>query len=249
MKQDYSKYTAEDFTVWKTLFERQMEILPDLASTFYLNAIDTVNFRGDKIPDFREVNSILARESGWQLTVVPNIIPNEQFFPLLSNKTFSATTWLRKMSELDYLEEPDMFHDVFGHVPLLSNATFCAFFKGLADIGMKYIRNPKAIEMLGRMYWFTVEFGLIKEGGQLKIYGAGILSSHGETKYSLSKEPAHLEFDVARVLEHEYDNMVIQDTYFVIESFDQLFQSLDAIEKYIEANCAKVGVYASATRH
>ncbi|MCZ4409539.1 phenylalanine 4-monooxygenase [Cryomorphaceae bacterium 1068] len=235
MNQNYRKYTAEDFKVWETLFERQMEILPELASQSYLEAVDVVKFKSDKIPDFQEVNAILKEESGWQLKVVPNIIPNEEFFPLLSNQTFSATTWLRKMSQLDYLDEPDMFHDVFGHVPLLSNPTFCAFFKGLAEIAMKYIDDSKAIEMLGRMYWFTIEFGLIRENGSLKIYGAGILSSHGETKFSLSDEPEHLEFDVAAVLEQDYDNMKIQDKYFVIESFDQLFQSLDKIEEYVQS--------------
>lgn len=235
MNQNYGKYTAEDFKVWRTLFDRQMKILPGLASESYLKAIEVVGFRADKIPDFEEVNEILTKESGWQLSVVPNIIPNEEFFPLLSSRTFSATSWLRKMSELDYLEEPDMFHDVFGHVPLLSNPIFCAFFKGLAEIAMKYIDHKEAIEMLGRMYWFTIEFGLIREKGDLKIYGAGILSSHGETKFSLSGEPEHLEFDVAAVLEQDYDNMKIQERYFVIEGFDQLFQSLDEIENYVRA--------------
>lgn len=239
MEQNYSKYTAEDFIVWRTLFERQMKILPELASQYYLEAIDVVGFRADRIPDFKEVNEILKKESGWQLSVVPNIVPNEEFFPLLSNKTFSATSWLRKMSQLDYLDEPDMFHDVFGHVPLLSNPTFCAFFKGLADIAMKYLDDPESIEMLGRMYWFTIEFGLIREDEILKIYGAGILSSHGETKFSLSDEPEHLEFDVASVLEQDYDNMKIQDKYFVIESFEQLFQSLNKIERYVQETAKK----------
>ncbi|MFT6997217.1 MAG: phenylalanine-4-hydroxylase [Cryomorphaceae bacterium] len=239
MEQNYSKYTAEDFKVWRTLFERQMKILPELASQSYLEAVDLVGFRSDKIPDFKEVNAILKEQSGWQLSVVPNIVPNEEFFPLLSNKAFSATSWLRKMSELDYLDEPDMFHDVFGHVPLLSNPTFCAFFKGLADISMKYLDDPESIEMLGRMYWFTIEFGLIREDGILKIYGAGILSSHEETKFSLSDEPEHLEFDVASVLEQDYDNMKIQDKYFVIESFEQLFQSLNKIEGHVQENVKK----------
>lgn len=234
MVQHYEKYTEEDFRVWKTLFERQMKILPRVASAEYMDALHTVGFNAHEIPDFRKVNKILKAYTDWKLTVVPNIIPNEKFFPLLSDRTFSATTWLRKMSELDYLEEPDMFHDVFGHVPLLSNPTFCAFFKGLADIAMKYLYNPKAIEMLGRMYWFTIEFGLIKEGGQLKIYGAGILSSHGETKYCLSDQPKHLPFDVEKILHHDYDNMKIQDTYFVINSFEQLFRSLPEIEEIVE---------------
>jgi len=235
MEQNYAKYGEEDFKVWKTLFDRQMDLLSDLASEHYLKALEDVRFKADTIPDFKVVNEILKSTSGWQLTVVPNIIPNEEFFPLLAGKKFSATTWLRRMSELDYLEEPDMFHDVFGHVPLLSNPTFCAFFKGLADIAVKHLENPTVIEMLGRMYWFTIEFGLIRESGKLKIYGAGIISSHGESKFCLSDEPTHLPFDVDAILQKDYDNMRIQDTYFVIEGFDQLFESLPAIERSVNA--------------
>jgi phenylalanine-4-hydroxylase len=234
MEQRYENYKEEDFRVWKTLYERQMTQLPDMACREYLRALEDVKFTADAIPDFTEVNAILGQYSGWSLTVVPNIIPNEKFFPLLAEKKFSATTWLRKMSELDYLEEPDMFHDVFGHVPLLSNPTFCAFFKGLADIAIKHLENPEVIEMLGRMYWFTIEFGLIRENGDVKIYGAGILSSHGESKFCLSEEPTRLPFDVKTILQREYDNMRIQDTYFVIESFDQLFESLPEIEREVE---------------
>ncbi len=147
MQQHYENYTEEDFKVWRTLFNWQMGLLEEVACAEYLESLKTVEFQSDKIPNFKEVNAILKKETGWQLMVVPNIIPNEEFFPLLAKQTFSATTWLRKMSELDYLEEPDMFHDVFGHVPLLSNSTFCSFFKGLADIGMKFIDDPIAIEI------------------------------------------------------------------------------------------------------
>lgn len=231
MTQKYNDYTNEDLAVWKTLYERQMKILPELAAREYLDAIDKVNFTADRIPHFEEVNRLLMEHTGWQIDVVPHIIPNEEFFPKLARRTFGATTWLRKMSQLDYLEEPDMFHDVFGHVPLLSHPTFCAFFHGLSTIAMKYIDNPEAIERLGRMYWFTIEFGLIRESGNLKIYGAGIMSSHGETKYSVSSEPTHLPFDVRTILNTTYDNMRIQDKYFVIDSFVQLFESLDEIER------------------
>lgn len=233
MIQEYSAYTEEDLAVWKVLYSRQMEILPKLAATEYLVALERVNFTADRIPHFEEVNKLLGETTGWQIDVVPNIIPNEEFFPKLERRTFGATTWLRKMSELDYLEEPDMFHDVFGHVPLLSNATFCAFFHGLSKIAMKHLDNPEILEKLGRMYWFTIEFGLIRESGDLKIYGAGIMSSHGETKYSVSSEPTHLPFDVEAILNKSYNNMIIQDTYFVIDSFEQLFDSLPEIESRV----------------
>lgn len=236
MIQEYSAYTDEDFAVWKLLYNRQMEILPKLAAKEYLDALERVNFTADRIPHFDEVNKLLGDYTGWQIDVVPHIIPNEEFFPKLERRTFGATTWLRKMSELDYLEEPDMFHDVFGHVPLLSNTTFCAFFHGLSKIAIKHIDNPEILEKLGRMYWFTIEFGLIRESGNLKIYGAGIMSSHGETKYSVSSEPTHLPFNVEKILSTTYDTMRIQDTYFVIDSFDQLFDSLGEIERVVVGN-------------
>lgn len=234
MVQEYDKYTAEDFAVWKTLFERQMAILPDMAAKQYLEALDVVGFNPNEIPHFDTMNGLLKKATGWQVDVVPHIIANDVFFPKLARRTFGATTWLRKMSQLDYLEEPDMFHDVFGHVPLLSNETFCKFFHGLAVIAMAHIKNPAAIEMLGRMYWFTIEFGLISENNQLKIYGAGIMSSHGETKYSVSNAPTHLDFNVNAILNTDYDNMRIQDKYFVIDSFEQLFDSLPEIDKTLE---------------
>ncbi|NEN23164.1 phenylalanine 4-monooxygenase [Cryomorpha ignava] len=236
MIQTYSAYTDEDFAVWKLLYSRQMEILPKLAAKEYLDALERVNFTADRIPHFNEVNKLLGETTGWKIDVVPHIIPVEEFFPKLERKTFGATTWLRKMSELDYLEEPDMFHDVFGHVPLLSNTTFCAFFHGLSKIAMKHLDNPEILEKLGRMYWFTIEFGLIRESGDLKIYGAGIMSSHGETKYSVSNEPTHLPFDVKTILNKTYNNMIIQDTYFVIDSFEQLFDSLGEIERQVDTS-------------
>lgn len=149
-------------------------------------ALQTVNFSADKIPDFSDINGVLETTTSWSLEVVSNISPQKDFFNFLSQKKFTTTCWLRTMEQLDYLEEPDMFHDVFGHVPLLSNLDYVNFFKGVSDIALRNIDNSKAIELLGRIYWFTIEFGLIREDGQLKIYGAGIISSKGETEHCLS---------------------------------------------------------------
>lgn len=248
MKQIYGKYKEEDFEVWNLLFNRQMAILPGLASTEYLEGIKKTNFSADKIPDFLELNQILREQTGWSLEVVPGIIPEREFFPLLANKKFPATTWLRKKSQLDYLEEPDMFHDVFGHVPLLTNKHFCDFFEALGELGVKYLENEKVISMLGRIYWFTVEFGLIRENStvsvqardntmpetSLRIYGAGILSSHGETKFCLSDVPAHLPFDTLSVMNTPFQNDRIQDKYFIIDSFEQLYNSIGIIINTIE---------------
>jgi phenylalanine-4-hydroxylase len=138
------------------------------------------------------------------------------------------------MEQLDYLEEPDMFHDVFAHVPLLSNHNYVNFFKGISDIALKHIDNPKAIELLGKIYWFTIEFGLIKEQEELKIYGAGIISSMGETKHCLSEKAIHQDFDVQTIFNTDFRTDIIQERYFVVESFEQLYNSLSEIEGLLQ---------------
>ena len=234
MIQEYDKYTEEDFKVWKILYDRQIVNLPDAASTAYLDGLRAVNFTADKIPDFNETNAVLHHLTGWELAVVPGLIDDDIFFKLMANQEFPASTWLRKMEELDYLEEPDMFHDVFGHVPLLSNQAFADFLQGLSKIALKHIDNRWAIELISRIYWFTVEFGLIREEKGLRIYGAGILSSAGETKYSLSDEPPHIPYDVKTILNTPYRKDVFQNRYFVINSYEQLFNSLTEIEQVLE---------------
>jgi phenylalanine-4-hydroxylase len=228
--QIYSNYTGQDFLVWKTLFERQMKILQPIVSEEYLRALEIVGFSAERIPDFSDVNKALSPLTGWGLEVVPNISPQKEFFEFLSQKKFTSTCWLRTMDQLDYLEEPDMFHDVFAHVPLLSNKAYVDFFKGISDIALKHIDDPKAIELLGRIYWFTIEFGLIRENDQLKIYGAGIISSKGETENCMSNKVIRSEFDVKTILNTSFRNDVIQGQYFVIESFEQLYNSLNIIE-------------------
>jgi phenylalanine-4-hydroxylase len=163
------------------------------------------------------------------MEVVPNICPQKEFFQFLSARKFTATCWLRTMAQLDYLEEPDMFHDVFGHVPLLSNQAYCAFFRGISNIALEFIDNPQAIELLSRIYWFTIEFGMMREDNVEKIYGAGIISSHGETLNCLNKQTRKLDYDVSLILHTNYRNDVIQDKYFVMDSFDQLYDSLPEI--------------------
>ena len=223
MRQEYEKYTEEDFQVWKLLYERQLPQLNGAAIQEYIDGIHRVNFVADKIPNFDETNSLLRKFTGWELVVVPGLIPDKDFFELLSNKKFPASTWLRKLSELDYLEEPDMFHDVFGHVPLLTNHDVVSYLQELSKIALRYIDNPWAIELMSRIYWFTVEFGLIRDKGQLRIYGAGILSSKGETVYSLhDSKPARHPFDVETILNTPYRKDEFQKEYFVIESFQQL---------------------------
>ena len=234
LKQDYEAYTKEDFEVWKILFERQMPNLFSAACEAYLEGVEKVKFSSDRIANFNELNKILAKTTGWEVQVVPGLIDDDLFFGLLNNKRFPSSTWLRKMEQLDYLEEPDMFHDAFAHMPLLTNPHYTGFLEDISGIALKHIDDPYAINLLSRIYWFTIEFGLIKEKGELRIYGAGILSSAGETKYSLSDEPMHLPYDVRTILNQSYWKDKFQDRYFIIDSLEQLYNSLPEIESVLE---------------
>ncbi len=234
MRQIYESYTEEDFEVWKILFDRQMKQYPTHASHAFREGLKIAKFETGVIPDFKETNQILQETTGWQLAVVPGIVPDYTFFELMANRRFPATTWLRKMKELDYLERPDMFHDVFAHVPLLTNQHFVDFLEALSKIGLKYVGNDYAIELLSRVYWFTVEFGLIQEKEGLRIYGAGILSSAGETKFSLSEEPPKHEFSIEHMLDTPYQKDKFQTEYFITESYEQLYNSIPEIEKLLE---------------
>ncbi|MEZ4904247.1 MAG: phenylalanine-4-hydroxylase [Spirosomataceae bacterium] len=204
MKQSYHKYTAEDQRVWQLLFERQMKQLPAIASNAYLEGIEKVGFVADHIPNFEaetnqptRLDRLGGRGSAW-------LDSSKRLFELLSNRKFPASTWLRKLDQLDYLEEPDMFHDTFGHVPLLTNQAFCDFMGDLSRIALQWIEVPEVIAQIGRLYWYTVEFGLIREKGQLKIYGGGILSSSGESEYCLSETMPKFPFEASRLLNTPY---------------------------------------------
>ena len=235
MKQEYDKYTDEDLLVWKTLYERQTEILPNLASPAFFEGMEAIDFKADKIPNFDEVNELLGKITGWNIVVVPGLIDNKPFFELLEDKKFPATTWFRKFKQIDYLQEPDMFHDVYGHVPLLANHDFVGFLKGLSKIALRHIENADVVELVSRIYWYTVEFGLIQEEEGLKIYGAGILSSPGESVYSIESDvPERVPYDPAEIVKTPYIKDRFQEKYFVIDSYRQLYESVEDIEKAIE---------------
>jgi phenylalanine-4-hydroxylase len=233
-EQIYAHYTEEDFEVWKILFDRQMRNLENHVSLDFLEALDKVQFRADRIPDFTQVNAILEQATGWGLHTVPNISEQAEFFRLLAQKRFTATCWLRTKEQLDYLEEPDMFHDVFAHTPLLSNQAYCDFFKSMGDLAMKHIRNPLIVEKLGRLYWFTIEFGMIYENRNMKAYGAGIISSAGETKNALGNSVKKFDFNIEKLFDTNFRTDILQDKYFVIDSFDQLLAAVPKIEEAVE---------------
>jgi len=231
--QDYSAYTPEDFHVWKLLYDRQIPFVRSNASRLYLDALDKIGFNADEIPDFTKTTERLQQFTGWKMIVVPELVPQKDFFEMLTNKTFPATCWLRMLEELDYIEEPDMFHDVFGHVPLLVNSAYAAFMQNFGKLAMKWIDVPEAIPLLARVYWYTIEFGLLTENGINKIFGAGIISSIGETQHTASTESLKISFDIKKMLMTDYRIDTLQPQYFVIDSFEQLCTAIPQIDKML----------------
>jgi len=199
-----------------------------------LDALDKIGFNAEEIPHFNETTRRLQQHTGWQLVVVPELVPQKEFFEMLTNKTFPATCWLRTFEELDYIEEPDMFHDVFGHVPLLVNSAYAAFMQNFGKLAMKWIDTPEAIPILARVYWFTIEFGLLHENGKNKIFGAGIISSIGETQHVFKEESQKVPFNIKEMLTTGYRIDTLQPRYFVIDSFDQLCNAIPQIDKQLE---------------
>ena len=231
--QIYKNYTKEDFKVWNILFNRQLNNLKGIGADEFITALNVLNFKAEKIPNFTEINNTLKNITGWTIKTVPNISPPKEFFYYLSKKKFTTTCWLRSMSQIDYLEEPDMFHDVFAHVPLLSNKEYTNFFREIGQIAMSVIDDPLKLKKLQRIYWFTIEFGLIKNNNKFKIYGAGIISSKEESMNVLSNKSQKKKFDVNRIMNHSFRIDVVQDTYYYIGSFEELSSSLDEIRKNI----------------
>jgi phenylalanine-4-hydroxylase len=234
--QNYSSYTDENHKVWEILFKRQIENLPDKAIPEFFEGLKLVNFQPDRIPDFDEINKRLKTLTGFEVVPAPGIVDDAVFFSLIANKQFPATVWIRKMEQLDYLEEPDMFHDVFGHVPLLTIPVYCDFLAQLSAMALEHIDNPEIIDRLTRIYWYTIEFGLFrKPGAEAQIYGAGILSSVGESKLSVSEISTKYEFNINHILETGYIKETFQSQYFCISSFDELLESLPRIQEALSA--------------
>jgi phenylalanine-4-hydroxylase len=221
--QDYAGYTAADHDTYRRLYERQRALLPGLASQAFIDALPSLG-ASDRIPRFEEVNERLVKATGWELVGVPGLIPEVPFFTLLANRKFPVTDWIRKPEEFEYIVEPDIFHDLFGHVPLLFNPVFADYVQRYGQGGLK-AQGLGSCEMLSRLYWYTIEFGLIREAGELRAYGAGILSSSGELAYSVqSPEPQRIPLALERTMRTKYKIDTYQQTYFVIDSFEQLFE-------------------------
>ena len=223
LDQNWSAYTAEDHGTWNILYNRQRDVLRGRACNEFIDNLDRLGIDDTKIPDFREMSKTLKSLTGWEVVAVPGLIPDLPFFKLLSERKFPAGNFIRTRAQLDYIEEPDVFHDVFGHVPLLAHPVFADYLEAYGKGGMR-AHDFGTIKNLARLYWYTVEFGLLNTPEGLRIYGAGILSSSGESVFSLeSPSPNRIGFDLMRVMQTAYRVDDFQPGYFVIDSFDQLF--------------------------
>ncbi|WP_243040645.1 phenylalanine 4-monooxygenase [Dyella sedimenti] len=227
VEQPWADYSHTDHEVWDTLYRRQRELLPGRACQEFLDGVARFGLGDGGIPKFSDLNQVLGKATGWELVAVEGLLPDEVFFDHLAHRRFPVSWWIRKPEQLDYLSEPDLFHDLFGHVPLLLNPVFADYMQAYGRGGMKaFAIGPEALMNLTRLYWYTVEFGLINTGDGLRIYGAGIVSSKGESIHSLdSPSPNRIGFGLERVMSTRYRIDTYQQTYFVIDSFEQLFEA------------------------
>jgi len=237
-----AQYSSEENQVWHDLVVRQLPIVTPRACKEYLDGIKKLQFTKDHIPQCKEISKILREATGWQLEPVPALIPYDHFFSLIANKKFPAATFIRRRDEIDYLQEPDIFHEIFGHCPLLTNQAYANFTETYGKLG-QYASEEDRI-MLARLYWFTIEFGLINTKDGLRVYGGGILSSKEETIYSLeSPDPIRKPFDVMEVLRTPYRIDIKQPIYYVIDSFDTLFHLADMDLLSLIKEARKMGLH------
>ncbi len=223
--QRWSHYTPAEHALWDRLYARQTAQLRDRAHPAFLRGLDSLDLGGGGIPDFRRLSERLDALTGWQVVAVPGLVPDDVFFRHLSERRFVAGNFIRTPEQLDYLEAPDVFHDVFGHVPLLADPVFADYMQAYGAGGLRSL-DFGALKRLSRLYWYTVEFGLIRDGGDLKLYGAGIVSSHGESVFALDDPSPHrIGFDLARVMRTPYKIDDYQALYVVIDSFEQLLRT------------------------
>jgi phenylalanine-4-hydroxylase len=247
VEQPWDRYSASEHAVWDTLFRRQRDLLPGRACKEFLAGVERFGLGDGGIPKFADLNRVLAKATGWELVGVEGLLPDEVFFDHLAHRRFPVTWWIRKPDQLDYLSEPDLFHDMFGHVPLLLNPVFADYMQAYGRGGMKaFALGPEALVNLTRLSWYTVEFGLNNTGAGMRIYGAGIVSSKGESIYSLdSPAPNRIGFNLERVMSTRYRIDTYQQTYFVIDSFEQLFDATGPDFTPIYARLARADAHAA----
>lgn len=226
--QDYGRYNAESHAVWSLLFGRRIQALEQTASRVFLEGMGRIGLGSDRVPDLRDVNRRLDASTGWNAVGVDGFIPAAQFFRCLSQRRFPTTLGVRPRAQLDYLPEPDIFHDVFGHVPLHADPVFADFLQRFGALAAG-ARSEEETAQMARLFWFTVEFGLIREQGEVRIYGSGLISSHGDAANALSDRCRRLPFALDAVISQTFEIDHLQDTLFVVESFDQLFEAVETL--------------------
>jgi len=219
-KISYPNYPESDHETWRFLFHRQMEFLPGRVCDEYLQGCEKLKFTPDKIPALKDLSAVFKKTTGWKIARVPGLIDEQDFFELLRRRVFPSTDYIRGKNELDYTPAPDLFHDMFGHMPLLTDPDFASFYKMFGEAAF----NAKGVQRkwIETFHWFTVEFGLINKSDGMKIYGAGIISSLGEVQHALSKEVEVKAFDVNNLINQTYDVWHLQPILFAIDSFEQL---------------------------
>lgn len=223
--QHWERYTPAEHEVWRTLYARQMQVLPGRACDEFLEGFRKLELEAGEIPDFHRLSDALSRLTGWIVVPVPSLVPDDIFFDHLANRRFPAGRFIRRPDQLDYIEEPDVFHDVFGHVPMLAHPIFADYMEAYGRGGQRAMKQFGMLKNLARLYWYTVEFGLIRNPAGLRIYGSGIVSSRTESIYAVeSKSPNRIHFDLERVMRTDYRIDDFQESYFVISSFEELFE-------------------------
>jgi phenylalanine-4-hydroxylase len=231
IEQDWTAYTPEQHAIWSELASRRMPQLEQHACAEYLDGFQQIGLEAARLPVLREVSARLAPRTGWNSTAVSGFLPADAFFEMLAARKFPTTTWIRARDAMEYTPEPDIFHDVFGHVPMHAHPVFANFLEhyGKVCAGLK---NADALERMGRLFWYTVEFGVIREGGAIKVYGSGLISSHGEcTKVVEGGAGVEIrDFDLDRVLEEKVDTGNMQKVLYAIESFDQIYEATKEAE-------------------
>ena len=223
--QDWSAYTKENHRAWSILYQRRMETLEETGSSVFLEGAATIGIGASFVPDLRDVNARLAKRTGWAAVPVSGFLPAKEFFGCLAERRFPTTVTVRSMAQLDYLPEPDIFHDVFGHVPLHAHPVFADFLQQFGQAASR-AESDEQVEAMARLFWFTVEFGLVREAGRIKVYGSGLISSHGDAANALGSKCDRRPFSLDAVLAQPFEIDRLQDVLFVVDDYAQLFEAV-----------------------
>lgn len=234
VKQTYS-YTDQEQVIWTTLYSRIIQFLPETADHMVLQGIKRIGFPADHIPDFEDLNKKIKTFSDWEIVPLENMVEDKEFIGMLASKKYPCRTWIRSVEQMEQEEDVyDIFHDVIGHTPLLTIPSYCEYLTGLGKLALEYLENDSAIALLKRVYWHSIQFGIKATDQNLTIYGAHLLTSGSETAYSLSAGVPKYDFNVAKMMETPYIKNRFQERYFVINNYEELFNSLDLVKKELK---------------